>query len=59
VLRHLHESIGFKSFHLRLVPRLLTEDLGQKRKEYAKNMLPFFHVAEYDSWHRLVTGDEL
>jgi DNA-binding MarR family transcriptional regulator len=36
VLRHLRESIGFKSFHLRWVPHLLSADLREKRKEYAK-----------------------
>jgi hypothetical protein len=40
------------------VPHLLTHDLCEKRKEYAKAMLPFLHVAERDSWHHLVTGDE-
>jgi hypothetical protein len=30
----------------------------QKRKEYAKNMLPFLHAVERDGWHHLMTGDE-
>jgi hypothetical protein len=29
VLRHLHESIGFKSFHLRWVPHLLSGDFSK------------------------------
>jgi hypothetical protein len=55
---HLRTSIGFRSFHLRWVSHLLTGDLRQKRKEYAKAMLPFLHAAECDDWHHLVTGDE-
>jgi hypothetical protein len=57
-LLHLHDSIGFKSFHLHWVPHLLTYDLGEKRKGHAKAMLPFLHVAERDSEHRLVRGNE-
>jgi hypothetical protein len=30
----------------------------QKWKEYAKDILPFLHAAERDSWHHLVTDDE-
>jgi hypothetical protein len=40
VLNYLRLSIGFKSFHLRWVPHLLTEDLRQKRKDDARAMLP-------------------
>jgi hypothetical protein len=58
VLRHLHDSIGFKSFHLHWVPHLLTDDLREKWKEHARAMLPFLYAAEHDGWHHLVTGDE-
>jgi hypothetical protein len=58
VLNHLHLSIGFKSFHLRWVPHLLTEDLCQKRKDDARAMLPLLHAVQRDGWHRLMTGDE-
>jgi hypothetical protein len=58
VLLYLHNSVGFRSFHLHWVPRLLTRDLLEKQKEYVKAMLPFLHDAERDSWHHLVTGDE-
>jgi hypothetical protein len=40
------------------VPHLLTDDLREKRKEYARAMFPFLHTAELDSWHHRVTGDE-
>jgi hypothetical protein len=30
VLLHLHNSIGFKTFHLHCVPHLLTDDLREK-----------------------------
>jgi hypothetical protein len=59
VLPHLHDSIGFKSFHLHWVPHLLTDDLRERRKEHARAMLLFLYVAERDGWHHLVTGDEL
>jgi hypothetical protein len=49
VLRHLHDSIGFRSVHLHWVPHLLTHDLHEQRNEYAKAMLPFLHVAERDT----------
>jgi hypothetical protein len=58
VLNYLHLSIDFKSFHLRWVPHLLTEDLRQKRKDDARAMLPLLHIAQRNSWHHLVTGDE-
>jgi hypothetical protein len=59
VLQHLHESLGFKSFHLHWVPRQLTGDLREKRKECARAMLPFLHAAKRDDWHHFMTGDEL
>jgi hypothetical protein len=49
VLLHLHNSIGFRSFHLHWVPHLLTHDLREKRNEYAKVILSFLHAAERDS----------
>jgi hypothetical protein len=48
VLEHLHISIGFKLFHLRWVPHLLTDDLPQKRKEHASVMFPFLYAAQRD-----------
>jgi hypothetical protein len=41
VLQYFHESFEFKSFHLHWVPHLLTGDLREKRKEYARAMLLF------------------
>jgi hypothetical protein len=51
-------SIGFKSFHLRWISHLLTEDLHQKRKDDARAMLPLLHASQRDGWHHLVTGDK-
>jgi hypothetical protein len=48
VLEHLHVSIGFKSFHLRWVPHLLTDDLSQKRKEHARGVLSFLYATQRD-----------
>jgi hypothetical protein len=58
VLKHFHESLGFKSFHLHWVPHLLTGETQEKRKKYARAILPFLYAAERDDWHHLVTGDE-
>jgi hypothetical protein len=58
VLEHLHKSFGFKSFHLHLVPDLLTRDLPEERKEYARAVFPFLHTAEREGWHHPVIGDE-
>jgi hypothetical protein len=48
VLRHLHGSIGFKSFHFYWCPYLLTDNLREKRKEYARGILPLLQAAECD-----------
>jgi hypothetical protein len=58
VLEHLHMSIGFKSFHLRWVQHLLTDDLRQERKEHSRAVLPFLYAAQRDDWHHSVTDDE-
>jgi hypothetical protein len=58
VLLLLHNSIDFRSLHLYWVAHLMTHDLREKRKEYAKAILPFLHVIERDGWHHLVTSDE-
>jgi hypothetical protein len=57
MLLYLHDSIGFRSFHLHWVPHLVTNDLLEKRMEYAQAMLPVLHVTERDSWHHLVASD--
>jgi transposase len=36
VLRHLHESIGFKLFHLHWVPHLLSDDFRKNEKSMQK-----------------------
>jgi hypothetical protein len=48
VLNHLHLLIDLKSFHLRWVPHLLTEDLRKKRKDDARAILPLLHAAQRD-----------
>jgi hypothetical protein len=57
-LLHLHDSVGFRSFHLYWVLHLLMLDLREKRMEYAESMLPVLHIAEWDDCHHHVTGDE-
>jgi hypothetical protein len=46
VLRRLHDSIGFRSFHLHRVPHVLTVGLCEKRMEYAQAMLPILHTVK-------------
>jgi hypothetical protein len=58
MLRHLHEFLGFKSFHLRWVPHELTNDLRQKQKEHASATVPFFYSAQRDGSHDLVSDHE-
>jgi hypothetical protein len=58
MVNYLYLSIDFKSFHLRWVPHLLTEDLRQKRKDDARAMLPLLYAAQRDDWHHFVTGHE-
>jgi hypothetical protein len=58
VLLHLHNSLGFRSFDLYWVRHLLTHDLREKQKTYAKAILPFLHAAERDGWHHLVTNNK-
>jgi hypothetical protein len=58
MLLHLHDSAGFRPFHLHCVPRPLMHDLGEKWMEFAQAMLPVLPVAERNDWHYLVTGDE-
>jgi hypothetical protein len=58
VLQHLHESFGFKSFHLHLVAYILTGNWREERKEYARAMLPFLHIAERNGCHHLVILNE-
>jgi hypothetical protein len=58
VLNYLDLPIGFKSFHLRWVPHLLTEDWRQKRKDDARVMLPLLYAAQRDAWHHIMTDDE-
>jgi hypothetical protein len=48
VLPYLHDFIGFKSFHLHLVPHLWTDDLREKRKEHARVMLSFLQIVKRD-----------
>jgi hypothetical protein len=40
------------------MPHLLTDNLREKRKGYARAMLLFLLVAERDGSHHFVTGDE-
>jgi hypothetical protein len=58
MLLYLYDSVGLRLFHLYWVPHLLTHNLREKRKEYAKAILPFLDAAQRDSWYHLMTGDE-
>jgi hypothetical protein len=58
VLKHLHEDLGFQSFHLRWVPHLLTPELKEQRRTDATDMITVLPSAQKDGWHHLITGDE-
>jgi histone-lysine N-methyltransferase SETMAR len=58
VLLHQHAVLGFKSFRLRWVPHFLTADLRLKRKQIAREMIPYLEAASRDRWQHFVTGDE-
>jgi hypothetical protein len=55
---NLDEDLGFWSFHLRLVPHLLTPKLTEQRGTYATEMIAGLLSAQEDGWHHLVTGDK-
>jgi hypothetical protein len=57
VLKHLHEDLGFQSFHLRWVPHLLTPEFKEQRRTYAAEMIARLLSAQKDGWHQLITGD--
>jgi hypothetical protein len=57
-LKHLHKHLGFQSFHLRWIPRLLTAELREQRRTYATEMIAVLLSAQKHGWHHLVTGDE-
>jgi hypothetical protein len=48
VLKHLHEDLGFQSFHLRWVPHLLTPELKEQRLAYATEMITNIVSAQKD-----------
>jgi histone-lysine N-methyltransferase SETMAR len=58
ILRHLHEKLGFKSYCVRWVPHLMSDELRATRKECAAQMIPYLEAARDDGWRHLVTGDE-
>jgi hypothetical protein len=57
MLNHLQEEFGGKSHRLRWGPDLLTDELGPKRKEFARQMIPSLGAATRDSWGHFVTGE--
>jgi hypothetical protein len=58
VLHHLQEKLGLKSYHLRWVPHLLTDELKAKQKEFARLMIPYIFAAKRDGWRHFVTRNE-
>jgi hypothetical protein len=59
VLLHLHDSLGFRSFHLYWMPQRPMPDLSEKRKKDAKVKLPFLHIAERAGWDYVITKGRL
>jgi hypothetical protein len=58
VYLHLVEKIGFKNYFLRCVPRMLTEELRQKRVQLSRQLLELLQSQRGVSFRDIVTEDE-
>jgi hypothetical protein len=58
LLHHLHKVLRFKRFHLWRAPDFLTDDLRLKRKQAAREMIPYLEAVSRDGWQYFVTGHE-
>jgi hypothetical protein len=58
VLHHLQEKLGLKSYCLRWVLHLLTDELRAKCKEFSSMMISYLEAVRKDSWGHFMTGDE-
>jgi transposase len=58
VLKHLHDDLGLRCLYFHWVPHLLTPELKEQRRRYAREMTSVLEAAAKDGWHHLVTGDK-
>jgi histone-lysine N-methyltransferase SETMAR len=58
ILKHLHDALGMKHFHLRWIPHQLTEQLRAERVKKCRDLLPLLERMEASNFHNIVTGDE-
>jgi histone-lysine N-methyltransferase SETMAR len=58
ILKHLHDALGMKNFHLRWIPHQLTEQVRAERIEKCQELLPLLERMEASNFRNIVTGDE-
>jgi hypothetical protein len=58
LLNHLRDSLSMKLFHLRWIPRYLTQDLRATRIEKCQELLSWPERMEANKFCNIVTGDE-
>jgi hypothetical protein len=58
ILKHLHDALGMKHFHLRWIPHQLTEQLRAQRMKKCQDFLPLRERMEASNFANIVTGDE-
>jgi hypothetical protein len=57
ILKHLHDALGMKHFHLRWTPNQLTEQLRAERMKKCQDRLPLLERMEARNFRNIVTGD--
>jgi hypothetical protein len=58
ILKHLHDALAMKHFHLRWIPRPLTEALSDERMTKWQDPRPLLERMETSNFRNIVTGDE-
>jgi hypothetical protein len=58
ILKHLHDTLGMKHFHLRWLPHELTEQLRAERVKKCQDRLLSLERMEASNFRNIVTGDE-
>jgi hypothetical protein len=58
ILKHLHEALGMKHFHLRWIPHALTEQLRAERMNKCPDRRPLPERMEASNFRNIVTGNE-
>jgi hypothetical protein len=58
IVKHLHDALGMKHFHLRWVPHELTELLRAERMKKCQDLLWLREKMEASNIRYIVTGDE-